>query len=98
MLAALESAGMSESAFAREVGVGLHRVRYWRQRLRGDDARPRPIGFVPIRVRDTCVAATPGESGKVEVELSNGRRLRFSGSWTATSIAPWLRALEEQRC
>lgn len=101
MLAALVASGRSASEFAKAVGIGLHRVNYWRMKLDGrstnrggqDDAG----GFVAIEVRDDVPGRDDARDRRVEVTLANGRRVAFSGTWDAGAVAPWLRALED-RC
>lgn len=94
MLAALEASGESDAGFARRHGIGLHRIGYWRSKLRSDAV----ARFVPVRPVEGEVPADerPSDANerRVELALPNGARLRFVGPWDAASIGPWLRAVE----
>jgi hypothetical protein len=106
MLAALGASGRPATAFARSAGIGLHRVNYWRRKLEGTEPTSAPAGrreagagFVAVEVRgDEADGAGTAGDRRVEVTLVNGRRVAFAGGWDAAAIAPWLRALEGDRC
>jgi hypothetical protein len=53
-LDAFRRSGLTASAFARQRGVSMHRLQYWRKRL---DASP-PLTFVPVALPKP-VATTP---------------------------------------
>jgi hypothetical protein len=106
MLAALAASGQQGSVFARARGFAPHRVSYWRARLSvlGEQAAgSKSGGFVAVAVRDEAPVPDPAMQAsapparwepRVEVMLGNGRRIAFAGTWDATEIGPWLRALE----
>lgn len=94
MLVALEASGESDAGFARRHGIGLHRIGYWRRKLRGDAV----ARFMPVRPvqadRPADESSSDGNERRVELALPNGARLRFVGSWDAASLTPWLCAVE----
>jgi hypothetical protein len=89
LLAAINASGSKDGVFAREHGIGRHRIDYWRKRL----SVAKPASFVPVEVIDAPATPTPNSSRRVELKLSGGARLVFTGGWDAGSIAPWLDAV-----
>lgn len=55
-LDAFRRSGLTASAFARQQGVSVHRLQYWRKRL---DASP-PITFVPVPLPKLAAATSRG--------------------------------------
>ena len=81
---------MSLSAFARHVGVGAERLRWWHKRLAADKDKRAPVTFIP--------AVVSGKSSPVVLRLPRAVEVEVADV-TAVS-AQWLvevvRALESQ--
>ena len=54
-LDAFRRSGLTASAFARQRGVSVHRLQYWRKRL---DASP-PLTFLPVALPKESAARAP---------------------------------------
>lgn len=87
MQQALSASGLSQRAFAAQHGIAAHRVSYWVSKQQSAAGR-----FREARVVDS--APTRDEGAKVELELSNGRRLSLVGRWAEADLQRWVRALE----
>jgi hypothetical protein len=77
LVAAWETSGLPQAAFARRRGVSAQRLSYWRLRLgqRGKDAAISDAGFVEI---PSAASTTPLRSGDVVVEVSGGVRVHVT--------------------
>lgn len=88
---AWQSGELSQAAYCQAQGLSLANFRYWRAKLRTDEAtsKPslRPTSMVPIQV--VPPTSLPG----VEVCLCNGLLVRLTGPVDATSLAAVVRAL-----
>lgn len=90
-----QQSGVSLAAFARQHGLGLHRLRWWRDRLRrGNASAPlSPAAIVPVTVVGAPrPVATLGAT--MEVVLESGRIVRVGVEFDAEALARLVRALE----
>ena len=64
--------GLSQAEFCRRRGIPVSKLSWWKRRLRSEAMRP-PGKFIPLGV-----VQRPWQARRLEVVLTNGRRLRFS--------------------
>jgi len=78
------SSGQSLRCFSRDNGIGYQRLLAWRRKLNGKVS----AGFVRIDV------AGGGCDHRVEIDLADGRRVRFSAGTDPKYIRSLLRMIE----
>jgi transposase-like protein len=90
-----ERSGQSVSAFCRQHRLGTWSLYQWRKRLMAAPAQPpkRTTRFVEISLPPAGVGAW-----SCELELKNGRKLRFQGGVPAQRLAELASALEGGAC
>jgi transposase-like protein len=87
---------LSLTSFAKQHGLGLHRLRWWRDRLRRGNGSPAlsPDAIVPVTVVGSSRPATT--SGAImEVVLASGRLVRVGAEFDAEALVRLVRALED---
>ena len=96
-LAAHTQSGMSLAGFARREGLPLHRLQWWRTRLKSTShTAEKALRFVPVRI--SPAATTPLPTPGLEVELRGGRVIRVNGPFEPEILARLVRALEGVGC
>lgn len=111
MLAALESSGLSVSAFSRLHDIPKQRVCYWRRRLLEiDGTQKSPAAeklssqpkFAPVIAKAgwqrEALPTAKGPMQTLEATLPGGSRVVVHGQWDAMSMRSWLEAIEGGRC
>jgi transposase-like protein len=95
MVAAHATSGLTYRAWCRREGVNAGTFGWWRRELaRRDAARPsRP--FVPVHVAEDRIM--PGDS-QIEIELTDGRRVRVTGRVDRQMLVDVLDVLEQRPC
>lgn len=83
VVAAWRRSGLKMSAYAREIGIGVERLIYWRDRV---EKKP-TVSLVPVRVRSS--ASCQVRVGEVEVVDANAVDPRW--------VAALLREMERER-
>ena len=97
-----EKSGMEQKAFAKDAGVEVAALQYWLYKVRGergDKKRRRAKGSPPAKQRTSFVevkAAPTRATGRVEVDLPSGVRIRFETGMDAAMIGAVTEALS--RC
>jgi len=110
IVSAWRDSGMSLAGFARMLGVGPQRIRWWRdevgkrpkkviRRKRGSVSPTRGSSSTlkPVKITAPPMDRGPGSvrlSSFVEVELSNGRRVRFGVGAEPAAVAELVVQLE----
>jgi len=95
------------AATARRHGISRWQLHEWRRAFRaaqGEAARPQ-AGFVPATITmepTQPVAPDPSpspdrDSGRIEIDFSNGARMRVTGAIDQATLAAALRALSDGR-
>lgn len=91
VIAAGERSGLSWSAFAEQLGVGLWRIGWWRSRLaepgRGEQAPA--IKFIPV---SPMIGAGDGRA-ELELTLASGARLRIGADVPAELVSAVLESV-----
>lgn len=90
-----QSSGLSVSRFARERGLSVASLTYWRAKLRGETSPaclPRPAKGVFAEV--VVVPRGTSSVSRVEVVTRNGRSVRVEGSVDANLLREVLRVVE----
>src|SRR2546426_2337795 len=92
-----KESGLSLAAFARRQGLPLHRLQWWRARLKEVSKEQRsPVRLVPVRIRSTATLQ-PSANG-FEIGLCGGRIIRVAAPFDADALVQLVRALEEIGC
>ena len=104
-LARHANSGQTVRAWCRRHGVKEASFHWWRRELaRRDaeqapsvrrDAEVLPCSFVPVHLADD--SARDGD-GQIEIELTDGRRVRVTGAVNRQMLAQVLDVLERQAC
>lgn len=96
-LAAATKSGLSLAAFASRESLPLHRLRWWRVRLKGvSKQEAAAVRFVPVTIRPT--PSSPAPVSGLEVEIRGGRVIRVTGLYDPDALAHLVRALEVVGC
>lgn len=85
LLAAFDTSGLTQKAFARREGVNFHTFVAWLQRRRGAGA-----ASPALRFHEVCLAPGVPQAGLLEVVLPGGIVVRGGN---AASVAELVRAL-----
>lgn len=103
-----DASGLSDNAFAKEIGITGQRICWWREKLgrrRAQVGQRRPKGgtaFVEVRAdKERAPAGPPQEAGptrSVEIRLENGRSVVVSESVSLGLLQGLLVAVEGGRC
>jgi transposase len=99
----LQSAGQM-NATARRYGISRSQLYLWRRAFRATQAEtvePR-AGFVPATITSepqlqAVELAAPPDPGRIEIDFSNGARMRVTGAIDGATLAVALRALSDER-
>ena len=92
-----KESGLSLAAFARRHGLPLHRLQWWRARLKEVSKEHRsPVRLVPVRIRPTAVLLPP--TSGFAIELRGGRVIRVTAPFDADALGQLVRALEDIVC
>ncbi len=86
VLARWRASGKSAEAFAREAGIPVSRLWYWKRRI-GDAEAPT---FVPVRI---VPEEAPGTAAVFELTFGDGRRLLIPPTLTGRPLRQLLSAL-----
>lgn len=81
--------GLTMAAFAREHGLGQHRLRWWQGRQ--DDSKARTVHLVPVTPRQAPLVALGSTAGAALVVDVEGVRIEVSNSSEADPH--WVAAL-----
>jgi transposase len=92
------------TATARRHGISRSHLYLWRRAFRATQAETAgpQAGFVPATVAAEPPApapemAAPPDPGKIEIDFSNGARMRVTGAIDESTLAAVLRALRDGR-
>ena len=88
VLAALDSSGLSVTAFATREGLEPQRLYFWRQRLGGSSAESAAPTFVEVQQRHTA-------REQVEIVLRSGRVVRVAESIEPAVLRGLIDVLEQ---
>ena len=99
----LQSAGQM-TATARRYGISRSQLYLWRRAFRATQAETvePQAGFVPATIAaepqpPAAELAAPVDPGKIEIDFSNGARMRVTGAIDEATLAAVLRALSDGR-
>ena len=87
--------GQSVRAWCRKHGVTEAAFYWWRKELARRDAEGRAASFVPVHVIEAT--ARDGDS-LIEIVLTDGRRVRVTGSVNGQALVDVLEVLERRTC
>lgn len=90
-----DRSGLSDRAFAKREGFDPQRLSWWRRRFDEVDGATPSEPFVEVRAK--AQVAAPEVLG-IEIELSNGRRVRVPASVDPSVLAKLLAAIEGRPC
>jgi transposase len=103
VLESLQSPGQM-NATARRYGISRSQLYLWRRAFRATQAETvEPhSGFVPATIMaepqpPSAELAAPVDAGRIEIDFSNGARMRVTGAIDEATLAAALRALSERR-
>ena len=92
------------TATARRYGISRWQLHEWRRAFRAaqTEAVKPPAGFVPATIAaesqpPAVELAAPADPGKIEIDFSNGARMRVTGAIDEATLAAALRALSDGR-
>ena len=98
-LAAWERSGQSVAGYCRSKGLTAGSLYAWRRRLKAGEARPKGPKRAPGAARFVEVRVSPERAvWTCELELKNGRKLRFPGGVPAEQVVALASALEAAPC
>jgi len=89
LLADCRRRGLALGEYCRRHKIGYERLRCWRGKL--EVSRPEPLALAPVRV---VVAPPPASSGRMELWLGDGRRIRLAADFDPEALSRLLRVLE----
>jgi transposase len=99
----LQSAGQM-TATARRYGISRSQLYLWRRAFRATQAETvePQSGFVPATIMAeppsaAAELAAPVDPGRIEIDFSNGARMRVTGAIDGATLAAALRALSDGR-
>jgi transposase len=103
VLESLQSAGQM-NATARRYGISRSQLYLWRRAFRvtqAETVEPHS-GFVPATITvephpPSAQLAVPVDPGRIEIDFSNGARMRVTGAIDGVTLATALRALSDGR-
>jgi hypothetical protein len=90
-----DESGQSVRAWCRRHRVKEAAFHWWRRELARRDAEARAGSFVPVHVADD--PAGDGD-GQIEIELTDGRRVRVTGAVNREMLTQVLDVLERRAC
>ena len=90
----MAGSGQSIRAWCRRHGVKEAAFHWWRRELARRDAEPQATSFVPVQVTDD---PRDGD-GQIEIELTDGRRVRVTGTVNREMLTQVLDVLERAAC
>ena len=103
LLESLQSAGQMK-ATARRYGISRSQLYLWRRAFRATqpETMEPQAGFVPATITSelqppTAQLAAPPDPGRIEIDFSNGARMRVTGAIDGATLAAALRALSDGR-
>ena len=94
-LARHADSGQSVRAWCRRHGLKEAAFHWWRRELARRDAEAPASSFVPVHVTDD--PARDGD-GQIEIELTDGRRVRVTGTVNREMLTQVLGVLEGRAC
>ena len=93
ILAAWAQSGRTLSAFARQCGLSVSRLRRWKRRLESDDSpRFHPVELVETPTRRSSASDPPGAG--IEVIVDSGRRIVVHPGFDRTLLLEVIETLE----
>ena len=87
--------GQTVRAWCLRHGVKEAAFHWWRRELARRDAETSVSSFVPVHVTDD---PAPDGDGQIEIELTDGRRVRVTGRVNREMLTQVLNVLEHRRC
>jgi transposase-like protein len=87
--------GQSVRAWCRKHGVTETAFYWWRKELARRDAEKRNAAFVPVHVTE---APAWDDEARIEIVLTDGRRVRVTGAVNGPTLTAVLDALERRAC
>ena len=95
-LAAHTQSGLSLTAFARRERLPLHRLQWWRARLKGLPKQTvTAVRLVPVTIRSR---PAPLPAPSLEIDVRGGRVIRATGPFDPVALARLVHALEGEGC
>jgi hypothetical protein len=94
MIAAFRRSGKTREEFAREAGITVSKLDYWKRRVTGVKTRARGSGapgFVPVQLR----LDNGSEAAEVEIVLAGGERVRVGQGVSTQRLREILTALRQ---
>ena len=89
------ASGLSVREFCRRHDLKEVAFYWWRRELGRRDAEAQAGSFVPVHVTDD---PAPDGGGQIEIELTDGRRIRVTGTVNREMLAQVLDVLERRAC
>jgi hypothetical protein len=93
VFAAFEQSGLPAAVFARQQGIGVHRLYAWKRRLKKNGAAP---AFIPVRVAASSKTQAKPE-GVVELHRA-GFVIRITGRVDTQQLRSILEAMDALPC
>lgn len=98
-LDAWRASGLSMAAFARQRGVRVCRLIWWRTRLADSPTAPTPMQFLPIAIRNTDTALVSARcDDTIEIVLGRGVTLRVPDEFNERTLVRIVETLARSRC
>ena len=94
-LAGHADSGQSVRAWCRRHRVKEAAFHWWRRELARRDAEAQAPSFVPVHVSDDGVR---DDDSRIEIELTDGRRIRVTGTVNREMLTQVLDVLERRTC
>ena len=92
LVAASLEPGAAVSAVAREAGLHPTQLYRWRRQLCA--RQEAASGFAPVQIiGESAAHGLPAPTGMIEIELSDGTRLRITGAVDAATVSAAVSAL-----
>ena len=88
LLADCRGRGLPLTVYCRRRRIGYERLRRWRGKL--ECAREGPLALAPVRV---VAAPPPSTSGRMELRLGDGRRVRLGADFDPEALSRLLQVL-----
>lgn len=98
VLRAFAASGLPLSQFARQHGIGVQRIRWWRARLQGRESSAPAVKFAEVVLQSAGAPAAADGPHAIEVVLPSGVRVTAGGGTRAAEIAELVRALRDAGC
>jgi hypothetical protein len=90
--------GLSQAAFSKQNGIGVWRIREWKERLNGQETAPDVPRFLPVHIKPDDRDNSETVDWDVEFLVPSGLRLRIRQRLDVGTLAALVGALERSAC